>query len=879
MTGGLAVIGKSRKERRREERLEKKKKRQRPTNFAAVDDDKDDRRLTKKEETNVYNATKKSKAMKFSKRQTLKSSPSSKKRKSSASSLPYAHLDPDVAAAMRRDDQEIADLEAKLGREKSRLHREYAKLECYGDDFGEFLDRLDDLVERVVVQNDDSDDSANDETREKHSFKKYKSILDDDDDHESGQNRHIDDDEIDEEEIPMKEPAVDGMDEDDSILDELEAMRREEMEQQINDENDADGFSEQDHQQSEDDSESDNDDNQKELDHDEKYTYRPVQGEDIYGNVVASSESNVPSKKYVPPHLRNKASTSEVDNDKEHQETIQTIQKLLNNSLNRLSEDTVISVSQSISKLYDTNPTTTMNECIWKNMQNACISRGQQMAGLIPVYVATLAGIHLQNKDNTMQLGPFLIEKTVLALWNQLQISRKSIVDGNNKPVDDDNDDDDDGGDEFTGNKEVCNLILILCYLYNYAILHCSLLYDVIRNLIESLSEVDIEALLLILSHCGRTLRSDDPMALKEIVLMVQKKTLKELSSRADYLVQCVLDLKNNKRRKQDEKFNEKTTKLRKALGSIKSSQVFQNKGTSSSDSALRVSLQDILDVETKGRWWKVGASWTGNQNMPVDHSGVVDKSGNRNTGPSSKNDEHDEKLLKLAAKHRMNTDTRRSIFCIIMGSSDFEDCFEKLVRAGILKNRLERETVRVLLECCTSEKTYNKYYSHLAGRICEYQVQCKFSFQLAFWDTFKQLDQMAARKVANLAKLLFHLVAVHSSIKLNVLKTIDMSAPEDMDESTIIFLAIFLSNVLEYFESPADVSRLFGSITSQRNIMDDAFAQDELGHLDDSEALRANITIFLLKIMKASPKYKKGSRYRTNLKAVIKACDTDNFF
>jgi nucleolar MIF4G domain-containing protein 1 len=367
-------------------------------------------------------------------------------------------------------------------------------------------------------------------------------------------------------------------------------------------------------------------------------------------------------------------------------------------------------------------------------------------------------------------------------------------------------------------------------------------------------------------------------MALKEIVLMVQKNSLKELSSRADFLVQCVMDLKNNKRRKQDEKFNEKTAKLRKALGSIKSSLVFQSKG-SLSDSALRVSLQDILDVETKGRWWKVGASWTGNQNMSADRSGAVDSSVSRNAGPSSKIDEHDETLLKLAAKHRMNTDARRSIFCIIMGSSDFEDCFEKLVRAGMLKNRMERETVRVLLECCISEKTYNKYYSHLAGRICEYQVQCRFSFQLAFWDTFKQLDGMAPRKVANLAKLLFHLVVVHNSLKLNVLKTIDMSTPEDMGESTIIFLTIFLTNVLEYFESPVDVSRLFGSITAHRNALDDPTAHDDIGHLDDSEALRANVTIFLLKIMKASPKYKKGSRYRTNLKAAIKACDSDNFF
>mgnify|MGYP000574946496 CR=1 FL=1 len=56
----------------------------------------------------------------------------------------YVRLDPDVAAALQRDDEEIAELEAKLGlsskKNKRRLNKEYAKLEGYGDDFVDFLD-------------------------------------------------------------------------------------------------------------------------------------------------------------------------------------------------------------------------------------------------------------------------------------------------------------------------------------------------------------------------------------------------------------------------------------------------------------------------------------------------------------------------------------------------------------------------------------------------------------------------------------------------------------------------------------------------------------------------------------------------------------------
>ena len=79
---------------------------------------------------------------------------------------PYAHLDASVAAAMRRDDDEIAHLQAKLGvsaGKKKRLYAEYAKMEGYGDDFGEWLDGLDDMVHRVTHNDNRQEDASEEE--------------------------------------------------------------------------------------------------------------------------------------------------------------------------------------------------------------------------------------------------------------------------------------------------------------------------------------------------------------------------------------------------------------------------------------------------------------------------------------------------------------------------------------------------------------------------------------------------------------------------------------------------------------------------------------------------------------------------------------------
>ena len=759
-------------------------------------------------------------------------------KEKNSSNDPYSHLDAETAAAMRSDDAEIAELEAKLGlsgkKERKRLHREYTKLEGYDDDFGEFLDDLDNMVRRVIQPGTENDDELPDGNED--------SSLED------------------EEEVPMKDPFEEE-DEDGSLVDELERYQAQKI-------GGNDSASEQEEEASDVESvasgdESDEEAGVDEPDHDIQDTYRPSQGEDIYGNHLSGQGSGATDTKYVPPHLRTKQ--QEVAKDDENRaEALRQLQRTLNNSLNRLSDDTLVSVAQSVARLYPSYPTPDVNQCLWKYVMNACVSRPIVMSGMIPMYTACLAGVHVQTSDS-IQLGGFLLEEIIIRLWQELATIRSN--------------NDSEAGIDDASSKEACNLMLVLCYLYNFSVAHCSLMYDLIRNIIDHITEVDVEILLLVLSHCGHALRADDPSALKEIVLLVQKKALEGQkkgvahSSRVEYMISAMLDLKNNKKRRQDHAFGEKTMKLRKVLGRIKST-VSANGTGRSSDACLRITLQDILNVESRGRWWKVGACWVGNQ---YTHKGDDSEEEEEPTMASTDSGNHtsteEEGILKLASRQRMNTDTRRSIFCIIMGSEDCDDAFEKLVRGGMLKNHTERDTVRVLAECCGNEKTFNPFYAHLASRICDYQPKCKFTFQLSFWDTFKQFNKMKPRKAANLAKLLFHLVAVHRSLRLNVLKVIDMS-PDTMPETASIFLTIFFSSIFESSESPMDVVMLF-----PQSRPDVAMGSTSLmENTDDgSDALREGLSVFFLQTLKSSPRNKKGSKFRANFKAAVKACETDS--
>jgi nucleolar MIF4G domain-containing protein 1 len=81
----------------------------------------------------------------------------------------------------------------------------------------------------------------------------------------------------------------------------------------------------------------------------------------------------------------------------------------------------------------------------------------------------------------------------------------------------------------------------------------------------------------------------------------------------------------------------------------------------------LRVSLQDFVDADTRGKWWLVGAAWAGNPLVETKHRGPKAKS----FKPAV---EDEEVLLEAARGQGMNTDVRRSVFVILM-SSEVSSC------------------------------------------------------------------------------------------------------------------------------------------------------------------------------------------------------------
>ncbi|XP_066487387.1 nucleolar MIF4G domain-containing protein 1 [Tiliqua scincoides] len=507
----------------------------------------------------------------------------------------------------------------------------------------------------------------------------------------------------------------------------------------------------------------------------------PPRQEGIYHSVT----------KYVPPQMRK----SEEMPDARKREVLERLKKTLKGLINRLSEPNLASISGQLEDLYMANSRKDMNETLTDILLSACVTEAAMPSRLVMEHVLLVSILHC---TVGIEVGAHFLE-TVVKKFDEVY---RSEAEG----------------------KKCENLLTLIAHLYNFYVVHSSLIFDILKKLVSTFSGKDIELMLLLLKNVGFSLRKDDALALKELITEAQKKANAvgkqfQDQSRVCFMLEIMLALKNNDMRKIPGYDPESTEKLRKLQRTL-----ICNSG-SGKEAQLRVSLESLLSADQVGRWWIVGSSWSG--------APMIDSTSSRvqQIVPKGK---VSSKILELARKQRMNTDIRRNIFCILMTSEDFLDAFEKLLKLG-LKDQQEREIVHVLVDCCLQEKTYNPFYAYLSAKFCEHERRFQMTFQFSMWDKIRDLENLSTTAFSNLVKLLAHLLKT-KSLSLTVFKVIEFS---ELDKPKVHLLRQVLAALL-LTTDPEDLNHIFGRLANN----------PKLGMLH--EGLKLFLTHFLLKNIQA---------------------------
>ena len=120
----------------------------------------------------------------------------------------------------------------------------------------------------------------------------------------------------------------------------------------------------------------------------------------------------------------------------------------------------------------------------------------------------------------------------------------------------------------------------------------------------------------------------------------------------------------------------------------------------------------------------------------------------------------------------------RRTIYLTIMSSADFEECGHKLLKLS-LPIGAEQELCNMIVECCSQERTYLKFYGLLAERFCRLNILWQEGFERAFKEIYANIHRLETPKIRNIANLYAHL------LETNVVKWTALFAGIKLFEST----------------------------------------------------------------------------------------------
>lgn len=421
--------------------------------------------------------------------------------------------------------------------------------------------------------------------------------------------------------------------------------------------------------------------------------------------VAPVAANAAPTTKYIPPALRGPPSSDA--------EALMRLKRQIQGLINRLSEANILTILKDIEKIYATNPRGYVNTTLIDLLIDMLSDPSALLESFIILHAGFIAAVY---KVIGPDFGAQIVERTVSEFDKHYQSNK-------------------DGA-----GKHTTNLMSVVSELYTFQVIGSNIVFDYIRFFLGELSEINTELLLRIVRAAGPQLRQDDPTALKDIVVLLQKSVAsvgqQNLPVRTKFMIETINDLKNNKMKTGlagASITRDRTTQMKKQLGTLNSRNL---KATE----PLRVGLKDIKDTDKVGKWWLVGASWKNQAQNGARIEEEEEEQRSKRTEVGEEDEDGEVDLAQLAREQRMNTDVRRAIYVSIMSATDFKDAQIRLNKLN-LKKAQEVEIPKVIIHCAGAEKTYNPYYTILARKVCS-DHKTRKSFQFALWDIFKSLGE-----------------------------------------------------------------------------------------------------------------------------------------
>ncbi|KAL7136429.1 hypothetical protein ABFS83_10G030200 [Erythranthe nasuta] len=139
----------------------------------------------------------------------------------------------------------------------------------------------------------------------------------------------------------------------------------------------------------------------------------------------------------------------------------------------------------------------------------------------------------------------------------------------------------------------------------------------------------------------------------------------------------------------------------------------------------------------------------------------------------------------------------RRSMYLTIMSSVDFEEAGHKLMEIMETEPGHEMELCIMLLECCSQERIYIRYYGLIGQRFCMMKNIHKENFEKYFVHQYFTIHRLETNKIRNVANFFAHLLAT-DALPWHVLAYIRLTK-DSTNSSSRIFIKFLFQELSEH--------------------------------------------------------------------------------
>ncbi|KAL8940835.1 MAG: hypothetical protein Q9211_002086 [Gyalolechia sp. 1 TL-2023] len=211
-----------------------------------------------------------------------------------------------------------------------------------------------------------------------------------------------------------------------------------------------------------------------------------------------------------------------------------------------------------------------------------------------------------------------------------------------------------------------------------------------------------------------------------------------------------------------------------------------------------RASLDDEIDVQDGLNIFKFDPEWEEHEEayrkLKAEILGEAEGSDDEEyeSGESSDDDEAKEEK-ELEIRDQTNTDLtnlRRTIYLTIMSSLDFEEAVHKLLKVNLPVGQ-EPELPSMVVECCSQERTYSKFYGLIGERFAKLNRLWTELFESSFAKYYDTIHRYETNRLRNIARFFGHLLS-SDAIGWHVLTIVRLNEDETTSSSRIFIKILF---------------------------------------------------------------------------------------